>query len=56
MHAAQPCELLAAIGVQIQATLDARGLQNRHNRIERRDRKGNERSVLIVQYLMRSFY
>jgi len=37
--AAQPSELLAAIGVEIQVTLDARRLQIRHNWIERCDRK-----------------
>ena len=38
---AQPGELLAAIGVEIEVTLDVRRLQNRHNWIERCDRKRN---------------
>jgi hypothetical protein len=51
--AAQPNELLAAIGVQMETTLDARRLQNRHNPIERRDWKMRfESSVFDGKFLL----
>ena len=52
---AQPGELLAAIGVEIEVTLDVRRLQNRHNWIERCDRKRNIDANLPVTIQLEGF-